>query len=434
MRPATLFLFVDAFVARADLRWRGRCAEVVALRRHDRGSGGVADRLDTLLAEEPCRGAAVVFSDDVFLRNLELPQRAVAGLSARDLAQAVALEAQAQSGFAGDVTTTHRRPRDERTFLVAQTPSAELAACVDSLERSGGRLAALLHPAALPGPLADVGAARWVRHEEWGGLRAIVRGRGPQVERLRVGGAGQLADPDEPTEQLTLRTAGAISAAGAATFELALDQGLQSWFRRWAEALAAGADALLLTPPEPAAVRHRRWLAAGLLLLAAGVAAFLDHHHLQQEVVAARSELVRVRAPLDRLQALESDIAAVQRQIANAGDPTAPPMVRSPWSEQSIAMLLEQLARQRPAGVLLEDVQLGWRRTQVRGVAPTAAVADRFAEALAQSVHARGFVVLPTSRERLLVAGTDVCAFTLELNAIVPAPPTTTPPVVEVGR
>jgi hypothetical protein len=63
MRPTTLFLFVDAFVARAELRWRGRQPEVVACRRQERGAGGVADRLDALLAEEPCRGTAVVFSD-----------------------------------------------------------------------------------------------------------------------------------------------------------------------------------------------------------------------------------------------------------------------------------------------------------------------------------------------------------------------------------
>lgn len=432
MRPTTLFLFVDAFVARAELRWRSRRPEVVALHRYDRGAGGVADRLDGLLATEPCRGLAAVFSDDVFLQSVELPQRALAGLSKGELAQAVALASQALSGFPGDVATTHRRPREERAFLVAQSQAADVEACADSLERSGGRLAALLHPAAMPWPLAAVGTARWVRHEEWGGVRAIVRGRGQHCERVRVGGVGQVVDHDEPTEQLALRAGGPASAT---TFELADDTALQHWFGRWAEVLAHGADALLLAPPEPASVRYRRWLAAGLLLLAAGVAAMLDRDHLQQEVVAARTQLVQVRAPLDRLQALQGEIAAVQRQLANAGDPAAPPPVVSPWSASTIAMLLEQLARQRPEGVLLEDVQLGWRRTQVRGIAPTPAVADRFAEALARVCHPRGLLVQPTTRERLVVADTDVCAFTLEWNALVAPPaPAASVPVVEDRR
>lgn len=433
MRPTTLFLFVDAFVARAELRWRGRQPEVVACRRQERGAGGVADRLDALLAEEPCRGQAVVFSDDVFLQTLDLPQRAIAGLSARDLGQALALEAQAQSGLVGDVATTFHRPRDDRAFLVAQCSRGELAACAEGLERSGGRLLAVRHPAALPVPLGEDASGRWVRHEEWGGLRAVVRGRGRHCDRVRVGGVGVAEAGDEPSERLVLRGG---SGAGAA-LDLGSDEALQRWFGRWAEALAHDAEPLLLAPPEPAAVRHRRWLVAGVLLLAAGVAAFLDRSHLQQQVLAAQTQLVQVRAPLDRLQSLQNDIAAATRQLAAAPDgaPVLPPAT-SPWTGQSIGALLEELARQRPAGVLLDEVQLGWRRSQLRGLAPSSGAADRYAEALANAVRPLGFVVQPTLRERVVLGAVDGCTFVLELTAIAspPAPAAANAPVVEVGR
>lgn len=433
MRPTTLFLFVDAFVARAELRWRGRQPEVIACRRQERGSGGVADRLDALLAEEPCRGSAVVFSDDVFLQTLELPQRAIAGLSARDLQQALALEAQAQSGLSGDVATICQRPRDDRAFLVAQCSRGDLAACAENLERSGGRLLAVRHPAALPLPLTATVGGRWVRHEEWGGLRAVVRGRGQNAERVRVGGFAAGDVGDEPSERLVLRRGEPVEGS----VDLGSDEALRHWFARWAEALAHDADPLLLAPPEAAAVRHRRWLVAGALLLAAGVAALLERSHLQQEVLAAQTQLVRVRAPLDRLQSLQNDLAAAQRQLAAAPDaaPVLPPAT-SPWTGHSIGALLEHLAQQRPGGVLLDEVELGWRRSQVRGFAPSSVAADRFAEALAAAVRPLGFVVQPTSRERVVLGAVDGCTFTLELTAVAaaPAPAAASVPVVEVGR
>jgi hypothetical protein len=432
MRPTTLFLFVDAFVARAEVRWRGRQPEVVACRRQERGAGGVADRLDALLAEEPCRGTAVVFSDDVFLQTLELPQRAIAGLSAHDLRQALALEAQAQSGLGGDVATTCHRPRDDRAFLVAQCSRGDLAACAENLERSGGRLLAVRHPAALPLPLAEVANGRWVRHEEWGGLRAIVRGRGQHGERARVGGFAAADTGDEPSERLVLRRSG----PGEGAFDLGTDEALRLWFARWAEALARDADPLLLAPPEAAAVRHRRWLIAGALLLAAAVAALLDRSHLQQEVLAAQQQLVRTRAPLDRLQALQADLAAVQRQLAVAPEaaPVLPPAT-SPWTGHTVGALLEHLAQQRPAGVLLDELELGWRRSEVRGFAPSPRDADVFAEALARAVQPLGFLVQPTRRDRTVLGAVDGCTFVLELSpmpAVAAAPSPT--PVVEVGR
>lgn len=433
MRPTTLFLFVDAFVARADLQWRGRQPNVVGCRRQERGAGGVADRLAALLAEEPCRGSAVVFSDDVFLQTLELPQRAIAGLSARDLEQALALEAQAQSGLVGDVATTCHRPHDDRAFLVAQCSRGDLAACAENLERSGGRLLAVRHPAALPLPLLATAGGRWVRHEEWGGLRAVVRGRGQQREWVRVGGFAGGDVADDPSERLVLRNGG----RGDGPVDLSGDEALRHWFARWAEALARGADPLLLAPPEAAAVRHRRWLVAGAMLLAAGVAALLERSHLQQEVLAAQTQLVRVRAPLDRLQSLQNDLAAAQRQLAAAPEavPVLPPAT-SPWNGHTTAALLEHLAKHRPAGVLLDEVELGWRRSLVRGLSPSAAAADRFAEALAAAVRPLGFVVQPTSRERVVLGAGDGCTFVLELTAVVaaPAPSAANVPVVEVGR
>jgi hypothetical protein len=112
------------------------------------------------------------------------------------------------------------------------------------------------------------------------------------------------------------------------------------------------------------------------------------------------------------------------------------PPATSPWTGHSIGALLEHLAQRRPAGVLLDEAELGWRRSQVRGFAPSAAAADRFAEALAAAVRPLGFVVQPTARERVVLGVVDGCTFTLELTAVAaaPAPAVANVPVVEVGR
>jgi hypothetical protein len=85
--------------------------------------------------------------------------------------------------------------------------------------------------------------------------------------------------------------------------------------------------------------------------------------------------------------------------------------------------------------VLLDELALGWRRSEVRGFAPSPRDADVFAEALARAVRPLGFLVQPTRRDRTVLAAIDGCTFVLELSpmpAVAAAP--IQAPVVEVGR
>lgn len=413
-RPSLLVVLLDAFVARADLRWRHGRAEVVQLVREPRGSEPAAERFDRLLAEAPCRGDVLVLSDELFLQPLELAPRAIGGLSARDLAAAIELEAQGFSGLGNDVVTAWSRPGGDRHFVVAQGSRGDVAAFAEAVERSGGRLVGLAHPGALPAALRD-GTPRFVRLEEWSGQRFLVRGNAGRIERLRAWtGAVAQGDSDVPTEHLAPRAV-PVPADGLAGFDLGDDEGLTRWLQHWAEAVAGGHDVLLLQPPEPASARYRRVLFGVVLFLVVAVLAWLDRSTLQQEVLAANARLVASRAPLDRLHALESEVAALEQRLA-APIPTAPsaPPV-TPWSTATVVTMLDAVARLRPAGVVVDLVELGWQRCRLRGLALEPLAADRFAEALAPVLRDEGYLVQPGPREQVVVPGGALCSFELDL-------------------
>lgn len=428
-RPSTLVVLLDAFVARAELRWRrGRC-EVVQCFRQPRGSEPMVERFDRLLAETPCRGDLVVLCDELFLQPLELSPRAIGGLSARDLSAAVELEAQGFSGLGSDVVTAWSRPGGDRHFVVAQGSRGDVAACTEAAERSGARLVGLAHPGALPAAMRD-GSKHFVRLEEWSGQRLLVRGHAGRIERLRAWtGAVAQGEHDVPTEHLAPRAV-PVPAEGLAGFDLGDDAVLQRWLARWAEALADGADVLLLRPPEPASVRYRRVLFGVVLFLIVAVLAWLDRSHLQQEVQAANARLVASRAPLDRLQALEGEIASLEQRLA-APIPTAPsaPPV-APWSTATVVAMLDAVASLRPAGVIVDLVEFGWQRCRLRGLAVEPLAADRFAEALAPALRSDGYLVQPGPRETVLVPGGTLCSFELDLVSFVAPKPTAPQPAL----
>lgn len=423
LRPSTVVVLLDAFVARADLRWRrGRC-EVAQAWRLPRGTEAAGERLDQMLAVAPWRGELLVLSDELFLQPIELSSRAIAGLSARDLAAAVALEAQSYSGLGADVATSWLRPGGDRHFVVAQASRGDLANFAEVAERSGGRLLGLAHPGAMPSALREAGQ-QFVRLEEWSGQRLMVRGRNGALERVRAwtGSGAAQSGPETPTEHLVARPAPTLGD-GVATFELGQDEVLQQWLARWAEAVAHGADVLLLVAPEPAAVRNRRILFAAIALVLVAVLAWLDRNQLQQTLLATHANVVASRAPIDRLQSLEAEVRALEQQLATpvVTAPAAAPV--TPWSTATVVTMLDAVARCRPAGTVVDGLQLGWQGCRIRGLADDPVAVDRFAAALVPALRDAGYLVQPGNREALAVPGGVLSSFELDLMAFAAAAP-----------
>jgi len=421
-RPTTILVLLDAAVLRAEVKWRRGRATIERLQRSERIAREAADAIDEAAIGAPLLGPVLVLSDEVFLQTLELAPKVIAGLDDRALTTAIAFEARTFSGIDGETITEWWRSGAEREFLVAQFAANEIAAIAAAVERADGTLLGVAHPAAVPAALRD--GAAFVRREEWGAVRAVVRGGGATAERVHVSrGRGALDDQAIVTEQLVV-SAGTPALPGAARFDLGDDAAVNVWLARWAESVDADAPHAVLMPPETSSDRNRRLLFATVALAAVVGLGVLDRTTVQQEVLAASTELTALRAPLDRLRAAEAEVDALTQQLAALQNaPAAPPApVAVAWSAPSLSGILEALAACRPSGVVLDELQLGWRRCHVRGRAQDPLRVDAWTAALSPELARFGYSVVPGGREKQPAEQGGLFAFQFELQQAVARP------------
>lgn len=421
MRLETILVLLDDLAVRADVRVRRRGVDVLDLVRLPRDQQLEASDLIDRLATGGLSGGVLVLTDDVFLQTLELPPRAIAGLAPRELEQTLAYEAQTFTGLAAsDSRIAWHRDGDQRQFLVLQCGRTDFAAIDEAVGRAGGTLLGVAHAAGVPRPLATPVGARFCRVEQWGGLRAEVRG-GDGGRRVRVVRAGEvLASGEAVTEQLVAGGGAghhvALHPTGA-RFDLTSDDGLARWLRAWATAFArSDAHVVALQPPESATVRNRRFLIAGVLAIGVVVAGVLDRNARHRDLLAANARLASTRAPLDRMAAKEAEIANLTLQIADARTQPLPrPADASAWSAAVAVAALEALAAERPPGLVVDEVTLGWRRCSVRGRAHASRAVDELASALAPRLALVGYDVVPGARTQVDLRGGALFDFTLDL-------------------
>jgi len=417
-RPTTILALLDAFVLRADLRWRRGRAVAERMIRIERGRRDAADVIETLVASRRLSGSVFVLSDEVFLQSIDLPPRAVAGLDRRAMRSAVALEAQSFSGLTGDTATEWWRRGDERTFLVCQASRGEFTALHEAIERGGGELFGVAHPAALPASLAGDGP--FVRREDWGALRARIRGHGAEVETIEAGRGTRMADQDEGCSEHLVVGASAPELAGARRFDLVDDAVATNWLARWAQVAIDADRGVVLEPPPSPSVRHRRVLLGAIAVGAVVAAGLLDRFGVQADVFAATRELAVARVPIDRLRAVEVEGDRLEQQLAalRAPQAAAAPTV-SRWTPTALTTMLEALAAERPDGVVLDECTLGFRRCAVRGRTPEAGAVDRWTSALVKPLGRIGYSVLPGNRQVLPPDEAALFDFSIEFVPVV---------------
>ena len=414
-RASTILVLLDTAVLRADVKWRRGRARIEEIRRSERGRREAAEVIDQLAIGAPLRGAVLVLSDEVFLQTIEVAPKAIAGLDAKALTAAIAFEAQTFSGLDVEAVTDWWRRGDEREFLVAQLGATDVAAIADAVDRAGGTLAGIAHPAGVPSSLrSDVA---FVRREEWGTVRAVVRGTGI-AERVYVS-RGRAADEETATVTEQLVVSGAVPPiAGAARFDLTDDEAAGAWLESWVESIRTNAPLAMIVPPEAPSVRQRRFVYAAIALVAVVGAGVVDRSHVQSEVLAASTDLAAARAPLERLRAAEAEVDALTHQLAELKkvQPVSGPEA-AVWSTSTLMAMLDALAEHRPPGVILDELALGWRRCVIRGRTADPVRVDRWTSALAPAVGKCGYSVVPGNRQRQPADQGGLFAFQFELQA-----------------
>lgn len=392
--------------------------------------------------------ATYVLTDDAFRQSVELDARALRGLAAHDVANAVACEAQLYSGIAAqDAAFVHAPRRSDattRSFDVLELSRAELDDVAVRVRSLGSRLRGLRHPAGLPRSLdALAPAGRFVRVERWADVTATVDGsRDGAVDvathrgSKALGGAIASAAGSDAIAVETLLAPGITAAHGAGTLvDLADDDAMRRWLTAWVRELTSGDDGLLLTPrARPWTTAHKVGVAVGIALLAAA-ACFVDRARLVERRGALGQQLATARAPIDTLARLRDEATRLDtelRSLRGTGLPDARE-ARARWQPQIPALLLRALAERRPEGVLVGDLRIGWKGGRIGGYAADLRGVEKLIVLLDELLVPLEFEVVPQSRRRLNGGtSTGPYAFDVMLNlGAVPPPPA---PVVAEDR
>ncbi|MFN0244980.1 MAG: hypothetical protein ACKVWV_19015, partial [Planctomycetota bacterium] len=391
------------------------------------------------------RGPVWVLLDDVYVHTLALAARTVRGLGDDEIEQALGYEAQMLSGFSATEAALAWRALPsspmsdgERWFWVAQTPRAERDELERALRAQGARLLGLAHAGGLPARLGtrtrDDGT--WKRLEVWPDVTAEIESTAEDVIHVRI----QRADPTRrrrdgagtlpETEQLVAHAHAAPPSLDedVALFALDDESALSTFLCAWASVLATDPRSVpvLRAPARPVAMRTIVAGAIASTLFAAG-ACFWHYSTLARERADAQSELALVTRPTaQRSEAIaeRTKLESERTALAHERETLEASVAACAWTADFPARALGALASARPAGLAVEEIELAWRGSRVRGVCTEPGLVDRLSSSVAHELADHGCVVAPRSK-RLRDDGSGVYEFEIE---ILPAPVATSAP------
>lgn len=326
-----------------------------------------------------------VLSSDVWLQRALLPRASCEGMSAPQLSAALAFEAEPLSGIVAlEASVAFRELESDdplnRAFLMASARQQELASCAELVSRLGAQLIGVGHPAGLPADLGRDGA-RWRRLELWHDLALELRADGDSLSvELEHGSPLRLADLPERLERAgddLLASRGSLVPDGVVTLEA--DDLRDRWLAAWQAALRGRTRCAVVEPPRPDTSAIVRVAAAGLLWAGVAFGCWLHWSSLPKKPKRAASptdggviarDLASARR---RLAALEPQIAAV-----------APARLQSCRDRASV--LLDEIGRAIPRGVMVEALSFDGKQAKLSGVATAPGRANQLATALARAL------------------------------------------------
>jgi hypothetical protein len=429
----TILLVLRDFIARADVV-RGASPHAIALLRAPRPA---TDDLTQLveaalhLGKRP-KGPVWVLTDEIFSQSVSMSARALRNLGDDEIAQALAYEAQLLSGLEAAESTLAWKPTSsdgaESEYWITAMSRAERDRVDAMIRRAGARLAGVLHPVGLPRPLAaglEAGRA-WKRVETWHELWAEIEstGRGNPTVRVRRADPTrrhrEMRSEGAPTETLVTVATASAAPTDATALRFEDEAALITWLAGWSAVLAEAAPAIPIieAAARPVSVRTQVVGAIAGLAIAVGACAFHDST-LRSEEIALSTELARVRAPSERLSSAEQEVLTIKKEIdelrASAADRAARTRTGG-WSPELPARMMQLLAAEVPNGLAVDEFELGWRSSAIRGLCVEPHLADRLGGALARAIATDGYSVTPsTKRRRTDGPGTGLYEFEIEV-------------------
>jgi Tfp pilus assembly protein PilN len=330
-----------------------------------------------------------ILSSDFWTGMLSLADDLTSLLSDTELNQALALEAEIDSGVSAFASQVGALRLDQQTpsgsrWCVTHIGKAELQHVIEALKHSGAQVVGAAHPAAAR--ICQAAAADSQR-----------------VDELLLGWDEELAKADS-LNSTDIRAS------------------VTTWAEGWAECLAQTPLVPLVVrlAPRPLSAAQRTMTSAALALVAAG-ACGLWHWHTQQRIVAAERTLAELEqrqsaqdAMQRNLQTLETHVAKLRKEASQAeaqrraleSDLYRADRTHAQHNRRWLA-LLDAIAGSIDEQCWIQRLESQPVQTTVHGLALDNAAAHRFASALEVGLQGSGWTVLPAETkltEQRLVA------------------------------
>ncbi len=428
-RPRHTLLYVtEAVTYRAVADGRGELlGEVAAVEKTCEGVDYLPETVEYVLTKGPKPARRVwILYDRLETHTLALPAAQAAGIGAAALTQALMFELEAVTG----VSVVNRQigycltaSDDEmRTYWVSLLSQRVFDRLGHTVRQCRGRLAAVLHPGGLPRPLADDALQPWLRLEYWPDQVVAVCARHrddpPEMSVIPTEGIGDgwRSEVDEWVEEhqdvkhREILTCGRTLLMGdnlPLTWSLDDPAARRHWLQGWAAALARRKDLHAPLLQETSAINpdHLYMGLSGLaaLLVVGGHFGWHTWQKLDYQAKAAELRRLekRVQSLRDGIKSRRATLDGLNRDVTllEEGFQHFPELLERLRARP--ARLLEALARNRPAGVVLDGIGRDGDVWKIHGVAVYFDAPNRYATALEAPARQLGFELLPPAKEDL---------------------------------
>ncbi len=441
-RPTTTLLLITRDrLCRADFVV-GRGARLTSFHARPRPIeiDSLVSAVDSLVVSSKLGKRVWVLTSDLWTQTLQMSHGRTSGISESELAGALAFEAEAMSGVSAFESAVGFRKvageAGQQTYWVTQGTQGDVGQIEQIVDRHGGALQGLLHPAGLPLHVArESGEAKrggaWRRVELW--PDAVVCA---SADAGGNGGAGSFADVrvinadpsstqwelevDEWRQGLSLEGHGSVllgcdlvaqTPAAETVLDLRQDEDASSWLTAWAEHLAGTPTVPTIAPPPKQLTTQSRVVIAACLAAACLVGCMA----LQMTMIRTNDDLDKrlaaLKAPADQIKAdkkqtdaarkkareLKTQADALQDKLRAFDDAVGTQRTRH-------AALLEALAAHRPGDLVVDQIEDQQGAVRMTGSCLTPELANQLAEALQAGLADKGWTVTPAAKRANLTA------------------------------
>lgn len=380
-RPTTLLAIFPDFIARANFR-AAKLGEGQTAPRP--GGGELADLVEAAVRLSPGKlGKTWIVTTDLWSQVMSIPAEVAMRVSKPQLARFLSFEAEPLSGVSPQDAAAAAAPiridSQESVYWFIELEQQIYRQIEEIVEARGGKLAGILHPAALPAPVQKPVGQAWQRLELWPDLAVCLHGVGRRAPRMKIL-PGSLATAGSDAEmarwfadqgpaaerELLIAGAGWFDPDGdwqpsSAPLSLADRETFANWSQGWMRHLPAPGVPAIRPQAKPLSAGTKKALigaAFGLTCLGCFVHWNMATESNRQEKQKLTADIARDTAPTMAFGKVRADIAKLEKELKATEGEVELLEGQTATTERQIARQRERMARLLAAVAVHRSPQL----------------------------------------------------------------------------